>query len=435
MRWLLIFLLLMPYASGFQPGKSWQYNLNEEVKSVSVSPQGNYIAAGTSSGKLVLLDKTKKLIFSRTLESPVYSLAVGENATFLLAGDGYSLLYFNKSGDLLWKTSLYDNVNNIAFRGSHIAAVTSSKQGFLLNSDGKVIFRKNLDSSARGTALSRNRVYFSTAKGTVYSFDFNGDEKWQYYHGRFIYNLAYGNNTLALISNMVVFLRNGIKQSYYDGGVEFTSISYSDNGYFLVSGGNKVAALSPGGRELWSFKSDKEVVSSEAGGKSFVTGSGETLIFYREPDVILPGISVISPENGSKVSGVVRIDFRLNKPSEAKVLIDGNYACSSPCNWDTSASSPGEHTIKIIATDKNGKTVSGEIKVIVTSAHIKAPLSGFERELKNKTEMNMSVNLTLPDFKENKSFSLGFLVFAFISGLILPPVLYYLLSMRRNRGF
>lgn len=434
MRVILIFLLFLPLALAAQPEEHWEFSLDEEVSEVAISQEGGYVAAGTLDGKLVLFDGKKEKLFSKQLEAPVRSLLVGKGGDEVLAGGDSYLYCFNSSGTLLWKTELYDKINDIAFNGERISAVTSSRHGFLLGQRGRVLFRKELDFSAWGTALGEDRVYFSTAGGTVYSFDLHGGERWRYSHGSFIADMARGRETLALASSKVVFLRGTAAEAYYPSRGEFNSISYAGKS-FLATTREKAVALSPEGKELWELDQDREIASSMAGRDEFVLGYGDRVALYSKPDFEPPRIELLSPKNGSTVSGVVEIDFELSEPSTVRVLIDGNYACPSACNWDTSASARGEHTIKVVAEDRWGNLASREIKVLLVrepQAQEKPPKAAEE---KNYTPEKAVMNKTAPQPEGGEGYNLKYLVTAFSAGLALPLLLYSFIRWRRRDVF
>jgi len=85
------------------------------------------------------------------------------------------------------------------------------------------------------------------------------------------------------------------------------------------------------------------------------------------PAPVTPSVSVMSPNNGSVVSGVVKIQVSASDSSsltQMQAFVDGNSLGSSTCsstscsgsfNWNTKKASNGTHTISATASAANGK--------------------------------------------------------------------------------
>ncbi len=438
LRVFIALLLISSPVVALQPEKLWSRNLGEEITALAMG--NNTIVTGTKSGKISIFSLSGKKLASAKLDSPIWSLDISDGLIY--AGGDYYLFCLNKSLDVLWKTDLYDRVNDLDIEGDYIAAVTSSRMGFLIKNSSKRSWRKSLDSSAWATAIGKDEVYFATAKGSVYAFSLSGEEKWRYYHREFISDLAFGNGTLLVASRNLVFIKSGVSVKRFYAKGEFESACYSDRGYFLASTPYEVFALSSKGKRLWSYDSGGRLACYS---KNFALAKGSTLYLFEEPDLEPPKISLISPLNNSEVSGIVKIDFRVSEPSDVKVLIDGNYACSQPCEWDTSASKEGEHTIEVVAVDRQGNRASAKIVVYKKKSLPEVELPKISKPNINiTTKENISKKLgkkledikrveeiaKVEEIKVKEGFGLKAVFLAFIAGLVIPVVVWIWLMRR-----
>lgn len=92
-------------------------------------------------------------------------------------------------------------------------------------------------------------------------------------------------------------------------------------------------------------------------------------------DSMSPVVEILEPVDGSRVSGMVRIQVRAfdNKAlSQISVAIDGSIACvsnTSPlkCNWNTRNAAQGLHSIQATAIDSSDNSSTDSVSVEVAS--------------------------------------------------------------------
>ncbi len=82
-----------------------RYKTDGSIYSVSITPDGSYIAAGSSDNKIYLFDRSGKLLWSYETGSWVWSVSITPDGSYIVAaggGDG-NVYLFDRNGKLLWK--------------------------------------------------------------------------------------------------------------------------------------------------------------------------------------------------------------------------------------------------------------------------------------------------------------------------------------------
>jgi WD40 repeat protein len=176
------------------------------VNTMSVSSDGNYVAAGTSdsvdsssrngSVYLVSLQSQKMVWRDITNDTAISSVAVSSNASYVAAGGGAEVYLFNTEGKLLWTVPTGASVIQVAIaaNGSRIAADYGDGIVYL-NSAGDVLWNRTFPQgvSSAGFAMSSDGKFvaygqseFPTGNETegsgwgVFYLDSQGNQLWNY---------------------------------------------------------------------------------------------------------------------------------------------------------------------------------------------------------------------------------------------------------------
>ncbi|MDI6655756.1 MAG: Ig-like domain-containing protein, partial [Candidatus Hydrothermarchaeota archaeon] len=212
-------------------------------------------------------------------------------------------------------------------------------------------------------------------------------------------------------SRFLHLIEDGKEAWMYPSKSEISGVDISKDGKNITasSADGAIYYLDSNGRLLWSYNANKtaRAVAISADGDCIAAAAGYSVYFLVSPRVISPVVNITNPSHQEKVSGVVAINASITRDYETIiVLIDGNYACGSlPCNWDTSASPEGRHTITVKAADAKGNVGESSIDVIVERKK-PAPLpaineSKLEEKISNVTSaINESKQEVLEKAKE-----------------------------------
>ncbi len=358
------------------------------VKSIDVSPDGDYVVAGTEEGNVYFINGSWELSWKEKLYSSILSIAVSSSGEFVVAGDNSRVYLFNKTGGLLWGDRgrlIGGKVKDvdISTQGDYVVAGSSNNFIYLFDRDGK-LWWKNLGSTVQGVGISPSGEYIAagTSEGEVYLFKMSGELVWQHSLGKFISDVAVWEQNVVVASRFIHSISAGEVTWSYDTYLETKDVGFSSTGEFVVVGsGDDIYILNDKEEVLFEYSSEEilgDVAISDV--DNVAVGAGKEVRLLTLPDTTAPEVRITNPVNGSKISGLISITASTNEPSlkSLQVIIDDNYACGAlPCKWDTSASTQGKHTIALIAEDESGNKGEDSVEVFI---------EGSEFELVEKAE-------------------------------------------------
>jgi outer membrane protein assembly factor BamB len=178
----------------------WQYKTGTIVTSVSISSDGEYIAAGSAShsyiseeygeAKVYLFNREGKLLWSYEPDgSSVDKVSISSDGNYIVAGvEGYpSKLYvFNKKGKLLWSREDIDpDDTSISSDGSYVATSCCDQEVWgvcLFNKDGKLLWRYEVYGGGSVSVSADGSYVTAGSDGKVYFFNRAGKLLWSYQH-------------------------------------------------------------------------------------------------------------------------------------------------------------------------------------------------------------------------------------------------------------
>lgn len=178
----------------------WEYKADYEIKKVSISSDGEYIAAigdnweGSRNDILHLLTKDRKLLWkkdSRELLASsgwIHDVSVSQNASFIVVGSDYGSYLLQRDGSNLWKVGNYSylkgmNFVSISDDGEYVVIGTYPiGEGwiYLFDNNGQEIWNYRTLGSVTSVAISDKGEYAiaGDTKGYVYLFDRQGNLLW-----------------------------------------------------------------------------------------------------------------------------------------------------------------------------------------------------------------------------------------------------------------
>ena len=122
--------------------KVWEYETNDKVNSVAITPDGGYIVAGSWDKHVYLFSRKWKLLWEYETNSGVNSVAITPDGGYIVAGSGDNHVYlFNREGELLWEYVTNGNVNSVAITpdGGYIVAGSRDKHVYLFASSHTIL--------------------------------------------------------------------------------------------------------------------------------------------------------------------------------------------------------------------------------------------------------------------------------------------------------
>lgn len=210
------------------------------VSSMSISSDGNYVAAGTSdsvdsssrngSVYLVSLQSQKTVWRYITNNTAISSVAISSNGSFVAAGGGAEVYLFDAEGSLLWSVPTGASVVQVAIaaNGSRIAA--DYGEGILyLSGAGHVLWNRSFpqDSSSSSFAMSRDGRFVVYAQSELPTGNETEGSGWGVFYldsqGHRLWNYTEKDGAVSSVqmSSNGSYVATGSLYSAYNGSVYY----------------------------------------------------------------------------------------------------------------------------------------------------------------------------------------------------------------------
>ncbi len=197
----------------------WNYTTGNDVRSVDVSGNGQYIVAGSHDGKIYFFDSDSNVtLWTYNTGAELRSVAISENGSYIIGGaaNGWVYCFYKSTNQTIWNYSL---------SGQEVLTVAISEDGQYMAAGGR-----------------SNIVYFfnntpADPKSALWSYN-TGDDVWAIdlcYNGSYIV-VGNGFGWLFLFDSSIGSPKNYIWRDTTVGGHPWT-VSISDNGFYIASGG------------------------------------------------------------------------------------------------------------------------------------------------------------------------------------------------------
>jgi len=165
--------------------KLWEYDIKWEPIVVVISPNGEYIVAGSykPDNKIYIFDKYGNLLNSYKAKDSVRTIYFCSNGEHFVAGswDGY-LYAFNKT-ELKWKFYTGQRVVSVSFSPDCEYVILGTERGsiYLLNRSGFLIQDYKIPSKIYSASLSENGEYVVVGtRNSLYLLNKSGKTIWNY---------------------------------------------------------------------------------------------------------------------------------------------------------------------------------------------------------------------------------------------------------------
>jgi len=300
----------------------WSYEVDDWVKRVSLSSDGSYVAAifqksGTTENKVCLLNKEGTLLWSYEIED-VRSVSISSDGNYLAANSPNNIWLFNKEGTLLWCYRAEDFVVDLSIssNGSYIAAVSLDLKLYLFNKEGTLLWSyENQTGSFYRVSISSDgsniaALQCAAEEDLVHLFNNEGELLWSYktdaMFGRDLSISSDGSYIAAMTSDKLWFFNKEgtLLWSYKIVGKWKTISISSDGSYVAAVSWDKVYLFNKEGTLLWSYELGGIVgdgsISSD--GRYVATGTSDGVYFFsREGTPITPMPTENHPPTATRI--------------------------------------------------------------------------------------------------------------------------------------
>ncbi len=179
----------------------WNYNTGDGVRSVAISKDGEYIAAGSWDNNVYLFDKDSSTpLWSYTTGNDVYSVAISADGEYIVAGTYDDGVYFfdKDSSTPLWNYTTGSEVESVAISadGEYIAAGSThpDKKVYLFDKDSSTpLWNYTTEDYVWSVAISADGEYIvaGSADAKIRLFDKdNSAPLWSYTAGHYVNSVA-----------------------------------------------------------------------------------------------------------------------------------------------------------------------------------------------------------------------------------------------------
>ncbi len=368
---------------------TWKNDLGF-VRDVAISNRGRYsadkfIAAGTASG-VIYMDRSGDVVQTFTTNTAVESVAVSSDGRLIAAGDQGSVYLFDRQNGTSWSYQLNDVVYDIAIspEGSYIVAGTRGGYIYLFTSSGKLLLADVLGiSPVYSVAVTDKAGYVAAGTGDgIFLLARNGEVLWTYYTSDVLWvGMPAGGQSLAAVSgrrNVSIFripdttplsveIAAPANKSRVSGIVDITLRRTGPAISTLIKVDEQEISRSS------SYRLDTRLIgngwhtlTAEVVGRSGDVKVSTVEIFV-DNDAVPPPIKILTPLEGSVLSGTARIYIFTNTLFEnISLFINGEEVSSSgmPYTWNTRAYSEGIHEVTVVGR-RLGEEYSDSILVFV----------------------------------------------------------------------
>jgi WD40 repeat protein len=186
-------------------GKSlWKIDMSGKwVNSVAISSNAKIIAVSNNDFQVVFLDRDGHLKQSLDMDKIIKVIDITDSGTKLLGASKESLFLIRKSGSKLLKEFHGKDIQciSISKKGKFIAVGTESGSVYLLDGEGRSLWKKNISTPVYGVSVSDDgRVVSGGMNGTIVLNSSKGEQLWKYHTGESVWDLDISKNGDRIIA-------------------------------------------------------------------------------------------------------------------------------------------------------------------------------------------------------------------------------------------
>jgi len=296
----------------------WEYKADHEIKKVSVSSDGNYIAAVGDNWNseefrndvLYLLTGNGELLWKKDSRSLlgfsdwIHDVSVSRNATYIAVGSEGETYLLQRNGSIIWKKEHVEGMNRVSISddGEYIAIGTyliGIGWVHFLDKNGQELWNFSTVGSVESISTSKNGQYVAVGdyKGYAYLLDREGNLLWDKKMGEWcdIYvsisadgefvGIGTSDREIAILNKNGDWLLNPTLVQHTVVGVSITS---DGNLLFIPAESEGLRIYNVEGELINSFEAREKVldVDNTPEGVYVVIGSDDLRVYLFENPVI-----------------------------------------------------------------------------------------------------------------------------------------------------
>ncbi|MBA7515572.1 hypothetical protein ES705_07614 [subsurface metagenome] len=259
---ILLLGLVLPAKAEFTPNISWNYRAADILYNVSISKDGQRVAASSRDGSIYLFDGKGNLLNKYIIGQDITAISLSGNGLYLVAKSRDLFYLFGKDLNLLGKYKMKDWIEDICLseEGQFIACASRDNYLYLLNNKGEILWKYRVVNRPKAVAIDASGQFVAVgSKGYIYFLDGQGRLVGKYETDEEIKSIALsdsGENIIGASQNWLYFLSKDGKllwKKLIEDGIKAVSLSGDGKYISLGSVRGNVYLLNQRGELLWKY--------------------------------------------------------------------------------------------------------------------------------------------------------------------------------------
>ncbi len=332
---------------------NWTFNTGGWAKSLSLSKDGRYLAAGSGDTNIYLLDMDGEKIWSHKTGGLVKNVAITANGSNVAASSDTLIYYMDFKGKPAWRYDIgAKDASYIALSdsGMYTAAVSEYPDNklFFFNQKGVLLWTYKFRDPVVGLVLSAdgNRLAVATMYGNVYLFSRDGKIIWTYnIPTRLLSSLSMSPDAslIAATTKKDVYVLDNTKKLKWtkqiDGEIVYSA--FLDNGSSIL--------LKTKNNELYFFDAEGGLDGSVSlpdfiGSVSFSNDIKNIAAGSKSPAVSIYFFSLETPAEAEPPGGIIEVNT--NTPSSSFQVTGPDKYTGSGTEWKIENVTAGTYNIQ-----------------------------------------------------------------------------------------
>ena len=394
---------------------SWIYDTGGSIALEPVAVDQFTLAVATTDGRVIFLNAEDRAVRAEyRLGKMPYALASGDGKVFV--GLNGSILALSPSNKVLWNATIPGAPGQIGFGDGAVYFTSGGNLYSYAASTGALRFAAALaDSFLSRPQAEGGTVYLGAADGKLYAVNFaNGHVAWDFSTGGWIVGsplVAAGTAYFGSNDGCMYALGTGgnEKWRFCSGAAIWSQPVLSGKQVVFGNNAGRVFGLdSETGREIWSFSAEGRAYSplenKERG--SFIFGTSKGVIYSLSSS---PICSFAYPLDGDAAgdwpvdvegkaysdSGVGSVEVRLENGAWQQAAGAESWYASV----DFTGRAPGGYKVECRATDRSGRSETGEYASLTLIKQASLPLQKMYLSAPSLVEPTENFTLSAADFR------------------------------------
>lgn len=259
---ILLLGLVLPAKAEFTPNISWNYRAPDIIYNVSISKDGQRVAASSRDGSIYLFDGKGNLLNKYIIGHDITAISLSGNGLYLVAKSRDLFYLFGKELKFLGKYKMKDWIEDICLseEGEFIACASRDNYLYLLNNKGEILWKYKLLNRPKAVAIDASGQFVAVgSKGYISFLDGQGRLVSKYETDEEIKSIVLsdsGENIIGASQNWLYFLSKDGKllwKKLIEDGVKAISLSGDGKYVSLGSVTGNVYLLNQSGELLWKY--------------------------------------------------------------------------------------------------------------------------------------------------------------------------------------